>query len=68
MARAKNAAKHADDGKGKRSDGKDFKAAKESDADIMRKKQEAALAKKEAAEKEKAAAGGAPKVVKAPRY
>ena len=46
LARAKNLKKHAEEGKGQRSDGKSFAAAKESDAEIMRKKQEAALAKK----------------------
>ena len=48
LARAKNASKAADDGKGQRKDGKTFSQAKESDADIMRKKNEAAQAKKAA--------------------
>jgi hypothetical protein len=54
MARAKAAKKAADDGKGQRKDGKSFSSAKESDAEIMRKKNEAAMAKKAA---EKAAVG-----------
>ncbi len=50
LARQKGLKKAADEGKGQRKDGQNFAKAKESDAEIMRKKQEAALAKKEAAE------------------
>ena len=49
LARQKGLKKAAEEGKGQRKDGKSFASAKESDAEIMRKKQEAALAKKAAA-------------------
>jgi hypothetical protein len=48
LARAKNAKDHSDDNKGQRKDGKTFTQAKESDAEIMRKKNEAAQARKAA--------------------
>ena len=49
LARQKGLKKAAEEGKGQHKDGKSFSSAKESDAEIMRKKQEAAMAKKEAA-------------------
>eukprot|EP00672_Neobodo_designis_P019056 CAMPEP_0174827194 /NCGR_PEP_ID=MMETSP1114-20130205/544_1 /TAXON_ID=312471 /ORGANISM="Neobodo designis, Strain CCAP 1951/1" /LENGTH=121 /DNA_ID=CAMNT_0016060801 /DNA_START=63 /DNA_END=429 /DNA_ORIENTATION=- len=49
LARQKGLKKQAEEGKGQRKDGKTFASAKESDAEIMRKKQEAAMAKKAAA-------------------
>ena len=49
LARAKTQKKLAEEGKGQRKDGKSLTQAKESDAEIMRKKQEAAAAKKAAA-------------------
>jgi hypothetical protein len=48
LARAKSQKKAAEDGKGQRTDGKSLTNARESDAEIMRKKQEAAAAKKAA--------------------
>jgi hypothetical protein len=47
LAREKGLKKLADESKGVRKDGKNLNQAKESDAEIMRKKQEAALAKKQ---------------------
>lgn len=47
--RQKNLAKQAEKTKGQRKDGKNLTAAKESDAEIMRRKQQEALARKEAA-------------------
>ena len=55
MARAKNMAKHSKDGKGERSDGMTRGAAKETDADRMRRKQEEANKKKEVAAADAAA-------------
>ena len=49
LARAKTQKKEAEANKGQRSDGKTFSQAKESDAEIMRKKNEAAMARKAAA-------------------
>lgn len=48
LAREKNLKKQAQEGKGVRQDGLSLAKAKENDADIMRRKQEAALAKKDA--------------------
>lgn len=49
LAREKALKKQQDANKGQRSDGLSHAARKESDAEIMRQKQEAAKAKKEAA-------------------
>jgi hypothetical protein len=46
LARAKTQKKQAEENKGVRKDGVPFSKAKESDAEIMRQKQEKALAKK----------------------
>ena len=46
LAREKGLKKAAEEGKGQRKDGQSYAKAKESDAEIMRKKQEAAAAKK----------------------
>ena len=46
LARQKGLKKAAEEGKGQRKDGQSYAKAKENDAEIMRKKQEAALAKK----------------------